>query len=173
MLETDVQSGPPGQGVAVVLEPFKAQQRIDLGEGVEFDPNSDELCRSGRVFKLERIPAAVLLLLVERAGQVVQREEIVGRVWGKDVFLDTDNSINSAIRKIRQALKDDSDSPRFIQTISGRGYRFLGAGEPDQKAVIPSPAVEASALVEAGTPVDEPQAQAQMLESESGIEVGC
>lgn len=155
MLPTDVQSGPPGQGVAVVLEPFKAQQRIDLGEGVEFDPSSDELCRGGRVFKLERIPAAVLLLLVERAGQVVQREEIVGRVWGKDVFLDTDNSINSAIRKIRQALKDDSESPRFIQTISGRGYRFLGPAEPDQKGLIPSPTVEASALVEARAPLEE------------------
>src|SRR5207302_1294113 len=76
-------------------------------------------------------------------------------VWGKDVFLDTDNSINSAIRKIRQALKDDSDSPRFIQTISGRGYRFLGLAEPDQKGLIPLPAVDASALAEARTPIHE------------------
>lgn len=137
------------------FEPFKAQQRIDLGEGVEFDPSSDELCRGGHVFKLERIPAAVLLLLVERSGQVVRRDEIADRVWGKDVFLDTDNSINSAIRKIRQALKDDSDSPRFIQTISGRGYRFLGSGGPDQKGLVPQPAVEASALAEVQVPLDQ------------------
>jgi Tol biopolymer transport system component/DNA-binding winged helix-turn-helix (wHTH) protein len=134
----------------VALEPFKTQQRIDLGEGVEFDPSSDELCRGGRVLKLERIPAAVLLLLVERAGQVVQREEIVDRVWGKDVFLDTDNSINSAIRKIRQALKDDSDSPRFIQTISGRGYRFLGA--VDGSSHVPAnPAAAETTVVSAPT----------------------
>jgi TolB-like protein/DNA-binding winged helix-turn-helix (wHTH) protein/Flp pilus assembly protein TadD len=147
--------GLRGKGSAVALEPFKAQQRIDLGEGVEFDPTSNELCRGGRAFKLERIPAAVLLLLVERAGQVVQREQIVDRVWGKDVFLDTDNSINSAIRKIRRALKDDSDSPRFIQTISGRGYRFLAAAESDQKGVIPSSTVDASAIAEARTPFDQ------------------
>lgn len=121
---------PGKEVVEVPLEPPKAKNRIQLGEGVELDPASDELCYAGRVSKLERIPAAVLLLLVERRGQVVRREDIVERVWGKDVFLDTDNSINSAIRKIRQALKDDPDSPRFIQTISGRGYRFLGQAEP-------------------------------------------
>lgn len=138
----------------MAVEPLKAQQRIHLGGGVEFDPSSDELCRGGRVFKLERIPASVLLLLVERPGQVVQREEIVERVWGKDVFLDTDNSINSAIRKIRQALKDDPDSPRFIQTISGRGYRFLGQAEPERKDLGPKPALGASSLAEARTPLD-------------------
>ena len=100
-------------------------QRLQLGKGVEFDPSSDELHRDGRVFKLERIPASVLLLLIERRGEVVRRDAIVEQVWGKDVFLDTDNSLNSAIRKIRQALKDDPDSPRFIQTISGKGYRFI------------------------------------------------
>jgi DNA-binding winged helix-turn-helix (wHTH) protein len=75
----------------VASEPLKAQHRVNLSEGVEFDPSSDELYRSGRVLKLERIPAALLLLLVERRGQVVNRDEIVERVWGKDVFLDTDN----------------------------------------------------------------------------------
>ena len=125
---------PAREGGAVASEPLKAQHRIQLGEGVELDPSSDELSRGGRVFKLERIPAAVLLLLVEKRGQVVRRDEIVERIWGKDVFLDTDNGINSAIRKIRQALKDDSDSPRFIQTITGKGYRFI-APVPSLEAV--------------------------------------
>lgn len=139
----------------VASEPLKTQHRIHLGEGIELDPSSDELSRSGRVFKLERIPATVLLLLVEKRGQVVRREEIVERVWGKDVFLDTDNSINSAIRKIRQALKDDPDSPRFIQTISGRGYRFVGqAGsipgdlEPQPKVVPPAVPETSSQVVQ-------------------------
>lgn len=67
----------------------------------------------------------ILLLLVERKGQLVAREEIIGRVWGKDVYLDTDNSINSAIRKIRQVLKDDSENPVYVQTVTGKGYRFI------------------------------------------------
>ena len=137
----------------MALEPLKAQHKILLGEGVEFDPSSDELCRGGRVFKLERIPAAVLFILVERRGQVVQREEIVERVWGKSVFLDTDNSINSAVRKIRQALRDDPDSPRFVQTISGRGYRFLGQADPDQNAVSPWSELVPSAVAGPTTPV--------------------
>ncbi|MGH9643984.1 MAG: winged helix-turn-helix domain-containing protein, partial [Terriglobales bacterium] len=65
------------------------------------------------------------LFLMEQSGQVVSREQIVERIWGKNVFLDTDNSINGAIRKIRQVLSDDPEQPRFIQTITGRGYRFI------------------------------------------------
>jgi len=136
--------------------PLKARHRVHLGEGVEFDPSSDELQRGGRVLKLERVPAAVLLLLVERRGEVVKRDEIVERVWGKDVALDTDNSINSAIRKIRLALKDDPDSPRFIQTISGKGYRLLAHAStvdtglqslptPTPSAALPTP-IDATAV---------------------------
>ena len=83
------------------------------------------LRRGSRVLKLERIPLEILLLLLEQPGEIVTREEIVARVWGADVFLDTDNSIRGAIRKIRQVLKDDSEQPRFIQTVTGRGYRFI------------------------------------------------
>jgi TolB-like protein/DNA-binding winged helix-turn-helix (wHTH) protein/Tfp pilus assembly protein PilF len=67
----------------------------------------------------------VLLILIEQKGQLVTREEIVEKIWGKDAFLDTDNSINGAIRKIRQVLKDDPQEPRYVQTLSGRGYRFI------------------------------------------------
>ncbi|HKI26387.1 MAG TPA: tetratricopeptide repeat protein [Candidatus Sulfotelmatobacter sp.] len=98
---------------------------IRFGEDFELDPGAYKLRRSGRVLKLERIPMEILLLLVERQGEIVTREEIVARIWGKDVYLDTDNSINGAIRKIRQALRDDPEQPRFIQTITGTGYRFI------------------------------------------------
>jgi TolB-like protein/DNA-binding winged helix-turn-helix (wHTH) protein/Tfp pilus assembly protein PilF len=77
------------------------------------------------VLKLERLPLQVLLILIEQKGQLVTREEIAGKIWGKDVFLDTDNSINGAIRKIRQVLNDDPQEPRYVQTLSGRGYRFI------------------------------------------------
>ena len=95
-------------------------------EDFELDLRAYQLRRSGRTLKLERIPMEVLFLLVERRGQLVTREEIIEKLWGKNVFLDTDNAINTAIRKIRQVLKDDPEQPRFIQTVTGRGYRFIG-----------------------------------------------
>ena len=94
-------------------------------EDFELDLRAYQLRRSGRTLKLERIPMEVLFLLVERRGQLVTREEIIEKLWGKNVFLDTDNAINTAIRKIRQVLKDDPEQPRFVQTITGRGYRFI------------------------------------------------
>jgi TolB-like protein/DNA-binding winged helix-turn-helix (wHTH) protein/Tfp pilus assembly protein PilF len=109
----------------VATVPVKIQDLIRFGDGVELDTQSYKLRRAGRVLKLERIPLEILLLLVEQRGQIIAREQIVERVWGKGAFLDTDNSINGAIRKIRQVLKDDAEQPRFIQTITGQGYRFI------------------------------------------------
>ena len=77
------------------------------------------------MLKLERIPLQVLVILIEQNGQLVTREEIAEKIWGKDVFLDTDNSLDGAIRKIRQALKDDPQQPRYVETLPGRGYRFI------------------------------------------------
>ena len=98
---------------------------VRFGESFELDPGAYLLRRSGQTLRLERIPMEILLLLLEHWGQLVTREQIVERVWGKGTHLDVDNSINGAIRKIRQALKDDPDHPRFIQTVTGRGYRFV------------------------------------------------
>ena len=96
----------------------------------QLDCASFELRRHGRAQKserisLERIPMELLILLLERQGSVVTRQEIVDRLWGKDVFVDTEHGINTAIRKVRQALKDDPDNPRFVHTVSGKGYRFV------------------------------------------------
>jgi DNA-binding winged helix-turn-helix (wHTH) protein/predicted Zn-dependent protease len=98
-----------------------------FGDGLELDRGAYELRRAGRALRLERIPMEILFLLIEQRGQLVSREDIIGRVWGKDVFLDTDNSINAAIRKIRQILKDDPENPVFVQTVTGKGYRFIAA----------------------------------------------
>ncbi len=91
----------------------------------ELDRSRFELSRNGRILKIQRIPLELLILLLERKGQIVSREEIIERLWGKDVFVDTEHGINTAIRKIRAALRDDVESPRFVQTVSGRGYRFV------------------------------------------------
>ena len=95
-------------------------------EDFELDVRAYQLTRSGRTLRLERIPMEVLCLLVERRGQLVAREEIIEKLWGENVFLDTDNAINTAIRKIRRVLKDDPEQPRFVQTVTGKGYRFIG-----------------------------------------------
>jgi TolB-like protein/DNA-binding winged helix-turn-helix (wHTH) protein len=112
----------------------------------QLDCASFELRRQGRAQKserisLERIPLELLILLLERQGSVVTRQEIVDRLWGKDVFVDTEHGINTAIRKVRQALKDDPDQPRFVQTVSGKGYRFVAEtnGRPSGSAWTEAP----------------------------------
>src|SRR6266705_4689028 len=82
------------------------------------------LQRGDRQLRLEKLPMELLIFLVQRRGELVSRDEIAERLWGKDVFLDIDHSINTAIRKIRLALRDDSEKPRFIETAGGKGYRF-------------------------------------------------
>jgi TolB-like protein/Tfp pilus assembly protein PilF len=72
----------------------------------------------------------LLLLLVERKGELVTRDQIIEKLWGKDVFLDTDNGINTAIRKIRHALNDDAEQSRFVQTVPAKGYRFIAPVTP-------------------------------------------
>jgi DNA-binding winged helix-turn-helix (wHTH) protein len=126
----------------------------------QLDCSSFELRRQGRAQKserisLERIPMELLILLLERQGSVVTRQEIVDRLWGKDVFVDTEHGINTAIRKLRQALKDDPDNPRFVHTVSGKGYRFIAAvretGFPVQEAA--GKKLESSSIIAQGEAV--------------------
>ena len=122
--------------------PVSERQSIRFGEDYELDLRPRRLRRGSHVLKLERIPLEILVLLVEHKGEIVTRDEIVTRVWGKGVFLDTDNSIRGAIRKLRQALKDDAESPRFIQTVTGQGYRFIApvtAPEEENRTDTPNP----------------------------------
>jgi TolB-like protein/DNA-binding winged helix-turn-helix (wHTH) protein len=86
-----------------------------------------ELLRAGRSLKLERIPMELLILLARRNGHLVTRAEIAEHLWDKEVFVDTEHGINTAIRKIRQALRDDPEQSRFVQTVTGKGYRFIGS----------------------------------------------
>ena len=106
-------------------EPAGVEQPIRFGEGFEVDLRPRRLRRGSHVLKLERIPFEILLLLLEHRDEIVTRDQIVSRVWGQGVVLDTDNSIRGAIRKLRQVLKDDAETPRFIQTVTGQGYRFV------------------------------------------------
>jgi TolB-like protein/DNA-binding winged helix-turn-helix (wHTH) protein/Tfp pilus assembly protein PilF len=128
-------------------QPFGLQHSIRFGEDFELDLRPRRLRRGSHVLKLERIPLEILILLLEHRGEIVNRDEIVARVWGNDVFLDTDNSIRGAIRKVRRALKDDPETPRFIQTVTGRGYRFIAPIiSPEEEHTTEPPKPEAAVV---------------------------
>jgi DNA-binding winged helix-turn-helix (wHTH) protein/tetratricopeptide (TPR) repeat protein len=93
---------------------------------IELDLGRYELRRQGRRVKLEKKPMELLIFLVSRRDQMVSRQEIVGKLWGSDLFIDTEPNINNVVRKIRTALDDDSAKPRFLETVVGKGYRFVG-----------------------------------------------
>jgi len=105
-----------------------ADKRIRFGE-FELDFAHFQLCRGGDPVRLEGLPLQLLMYLVEHHKQLVSREQIADALWGRDVFVDVEQGINTAIRKIRIALDDDSGQPRFLQTVVGRGYRFVAECE--------------------------------------------
>jgi TolB-like protein/DNA-binding winged helix-turn-helix (wHTH) protein/Flp pilus assembly protein TadD len=110
-------------------------------DDVELDLGSYHLRRNGSVIKLERIPMELLILLASRNGQLVSREEIIEKLWGKDVFVDSEHGVNTAIRKIRNALQDDPEKPRFIETVVGKGYRFVAPLVTPREEVLPAGAI--------------------------------
>ena len=91
----------------------------------ELDCGRFELRRKGQSLRVERKPMELLMLLAGRDGQLVTRTEIAERLWSSEVFVDTEHGINTAIRKLRYVLRDDADTPLFIQTVTGMGYRFI------------------------------------------------
>jgi|HubBroStandDraft_2_1064218.scaffolds.fasta_scaffold07116_5 DNA-binding winged helix-turn-helix (wHTH) protein/tetratricopeptide (TPR) repeat protein len=93
---------------------------------MELDLGRYELRRHGRRIKLEKKPMELLIFLVGRREQLVSRQEIISKLWGSDLFIDTEPNINNIVRKIRAALGDDSAKPRFLETVVGKGYRFVG-----------------------------------------------
>ena len=95
------------------------------------DPGRFELLRNGHSLRLERKPMELLILLASHKGQFVTRDQIAQRLWSSEVFVDTEHGINTAIRKLRYLLRDDAAKlPRFIQTVTGVGYRFVAPAAP-------------------------------------------
>src|ERR1700747_880184 len=105
-------------------------------DAFELDPTSGELRKAGFLLKLQPQPFRVLLLLIERAGQVVTREEIQRCLWTGSTLLDFETGINFPSNQIRAALTDSAEEPRYIETIPKRGYRFIGAVErPAERSI--------------------------------------
>ena len=91
----------------------------------ELDVDRFQLYRNGKPVRLEGLPLHLLVFLAEHPCQLLTRDDIADALWGKNVFVDAETGINTAIRKVRAALDDDSAQPRYLQTVVGRGYRFV------------------------------------------------
>src|SRR5213594_3659752 len=101
----------------------------------QVDLRSGELRKQGVKIKLQEQPFRVLTVLLQRPGEVVTRDELRNQNWPPDTFVDFENSLNTAINKLRDALGDSADNPRFIETLPRRGYRFLvSVTSPDREA---------------------------------------
>ena len=117
--------------------------RLSRFADFEFDCLSGELRRDGVSLKLQPQPAKALAVLIQRAGEIVSRQDLVAEVWGSDTFVDFEQGLNYAIRQIRTVLKDDAEEPRFIETVPKRGYRFIAPLKEDvvSKEEVNKPAV--------------------------------
>ena len=109
----------------------------------QLDLHARELHKAGVRIKLQEQPFRVLALLVEQAGQVVTREELQKKVWPTDVYVAFDQGLNNAIKKVRDALGDSADSPRFVETLARHGYRFIA---PVNAPPLRAPQVNAALL---------------------------
>ena len=107
--------------------PPSSQARLVRFGVFEVDLDAGELRKNGARIRLQEQPFQVLAALLERSGQVVTRDELRQKIWPADTFVDFDHSLNTAVNKIREALGDSASSPRFVETLARRGYRFIGA----------------------------------------------
>jgi DNA-binding winged helix-turn-helix (wHTH) protein len=124
------------------------------------DLRAGELFKNGKKIKIQEQPVQILAMLLERPGEVVTREELRERLWSEDTFVDFEHSLNTAIKKLRLALNDDPEKPRFIETLRRRGYRFAAAvaesaeAEPHSALSAAKPAMKAGAKVAAKAATD-------------------
>src|SRR5262249_42343561 len=98
---------------------------------LEVDLRADELRKNGVKIKLQEQPFRVLAILLRHAGDVVTREELRRELWPADTFVDFDHSLNAAVKRLRDALDDSAENPRFIETLPRHGYRFITTREPE------------------------------------------
>src|ERR1700687_1833993 len=117
--------------------PIPQTVRFDV---FEVDLRAGELRKHGVKIRLQEQPFLILQTLLETPGQIVTREELQKKVWAGDTFVDFDHGLHAAVNRLRQALNDAADSPRFVETVARRGYRFIGQVQP---APAPSHAVPA------------------------------
>ena len=129
--------------------------RIRFGQ-FEFDPSAAELEKSGVKIKLQGQPVEILGLLLERPGTVVTRAELQRKLWPDNTFVGFENSLNAAVKRLRAALGDSPEKPRFVETLARRGYRFIGAVEFAERAQA-KPAIRSLAVLPLANLSGDPQ----------------
>jgi TolB-like protein/DNA-binding winged helix-turn-helix (wHTH) protein/Tfp pilus assembly protein PilF len=142
----------------MVTTPTSVKASYRFGPFV-LDLRSGDLSRNGRPIRLQEKPRSLLLALAERRGELVSRKELHEHLWPNDTFVDFEDGLNAAMSKLREALDDDPQTPRCIETVRGRGYRFMARVE-----VIADPEIVAPAL----TPAAQPEAAATKIEPAAG-----
>src|SRR3984957_16418932 len=108
----------------------------------ELSTGEESLARNGARVKVQDLPYRLLVMLLERRGEIVTREEVRQRLWPENTFVEFDNSLGVAIRKVRDALNDDAEAPRYVETVPRRGYRFVAPVtilEPVRPPELPAP----------------------------------
>ena len=132
-------------------------------DNFELDFGRFQLRRRGKPVRLEGLPLQLLMYLIDNKGQLVTREQISSQLWSKDVFVDVDQGINTAIRKIRRALADDAGEPQYLQTVVGRGYRFVApvveeiGGPSSPEIVVSAEELGRAIMAAAGLDPDDPK----------------
>src|SRR5213595_3408283 len=112
-----------------LLEEFRPSHGTVRFGIFELDADAGELRKQGTRMKLQEQPLQMLQVLLQRPGEVVTREELQRRIWPSDTFVDFDHGINNAIKRLREALGDTAETPRFVETLPRRGYRFIATRE--------------------------------------------
>jgi TolB-like protein/DNA-binding winged helix-turn-helix (wHTH) protein/cytochrome c-type biogenesis protein CcmH/NrfG len=128
----------------------------------ELDTRTRELRKSGLRIRCQEQPLQVLVALLERPGELLTREELRQRVWPEDTFVDFDHALTTAVKKIRLALNDDADSPRYLETVPRRGYRFIAPVQTDVVAAAGKPMTE-EPIISPKTNLDLPPAQRPLI----------
>lgn len=128
----------------------QAARRVFRFGMFEADEPGAELRKHGVRIKLHAQPFQILLMLLERPGETVSREEMRQRLWGQDTFVDFDHALNSAVNKIRDALNDSAAQPRYVETVAGKGYRFIAPVSQVEPSAAGAPSAPEAA---AGGPV--------------------
>jgi TolB-like protein/DNA-binding winged helix-turn-helix (wHTH) protein len=123
-----------------MASPRQASHQVRFGE-FQLDLQTAEVRNNGHTLTLQDQPFEVLAVLLEHPGRLVTRDELKKRLWPSDTFVDFDHGLNKAVNRLREALGDSAENPRFIETLPRRGYRFIGQiqGDPPQVAALPLP----------------------------------
>src|SRR3954451_3248688 len=128
------------------MEDLRASTKLVRFGSFELDQSSGELRKDGTKIRLQEQPLQVLQILLENPGKLISREELQRRIWPSDTFVDFDHGINNAIKRLREALGDTAETPRFVETLPRRGYRFVGAIQTAQVSSQPNGSIDSIAV---------------------------